>query len=85
MTWVNAQSTIRPETLDTTSSRKYNYVRKDITEEVVPQEEGDPITMYNYKELMVPKEDWDIFTSTIANDSRITDIEDVITEIIGGE
>ena len=41
--------------------------------------------MYNYKELMVPKEDWDIFTSTIANDSRITDIEDVITEITGGE
>lgn len=41
--------------------------------------------MYNYKELMVPKEDWETYITIVDNDSRITDIEDVITEIIGGE
>ena len=86
MSWQNVQSTIRPAEIDTTSSRIYNYVRKDIHEvEVQDEIAGETAIMYEYLEKEVLKEDWETYMSIVDNDIRITDIEDVITEIIGGE
>ena len=87
MEWKHADSTNRPLELDTTISKVYNFVRKNIVEKQV-ETEGETITMYEYDELMVPKADWLLFESMADSESRISDVEDAVielAEIIGGE
>ena len=52
MEWYTTQSTVRPETLDVTSSRVYNYLRRNIEETEV---EG--VVFYTYDEMKVKKDD----------------------------
>ena len=87
MNWKKAESANRPAELDTTSSKKYNYVRKNITEEQRETEEGT-MTFYVYDELKVLKSDWALFLAVADSESRIADCEDALVElaeIIGGE
>lgn len=56
MDWYQTESTVRPETLDITSSKVYNYVRRNIEETEV---EG--VVFYTYEEMKVKKEDWQIY------------------------
>lgn len=56
MEWYQTESTVRPETLDVTSSRVYNYVRRNIEETEV---EG--VMFYTYEEMNVKKESWPMF------------------------
>lgn len=86
-----SQSTARPETIDTTSSKKYNYVRKNITE--ITNEDG--AVMYEYEEAKIAKEDWDEYYDSIMKDleiaelkainakmeSDVTDLQNAIVEI----
>lgn len=83
--WYKSSSTDYPATLDLTSSKIYAYVRKNIEEIEVEDEEGNITIQYTYDEMKIPKEVYGIFEQTIIEDQRISDIEDVLTEIIGGE
>ena len=56
MEWYTTQSTVRPETLDVTSSRVYNYLRRNIEET-----EFEDVTFYVYEEAKVKKDDWPMF------------------------
>lgn len=82
MEWKHAESTIRPAELDTTSSRKFNYVRKNIVEEQRETEQGT-ITMYEFDELAVPKADWLLFNGLSESTTRIAEAEDAIIELAG--
>lgn len=61
MNWYRAESAECPQEQDLTSSKKYNYVRRNI-EEVERETDGEVITMYVYEEAKVLKEDWGIYT-----------------------
>ena len=84
--WYKSESTARPEIIDKISSKVYVYVRKNI-EEVEREDEqtGDKYTVYVYDEMKVPKEVYGIFENQMQADLRLADIEEVITEIIGGD
>lgn len=56
MEWYTTQSTVKPETLDLTSSKIYNYVRRNIEESEV---EG--VTFYTYEEMKIKKDDWPMY------------------------
>lgn len=60
MEWYKSRSSEQPSETDTTSSEKYNYVRKNIVE--VNEEEGD---YFEYEEAKVLKEDWGIYLELI--------------------
>lgn len=60
MDWYNVKGTVRPEETDTTSSKKYNYIRKDI-EEITEEVEGETMTVYTWLECKILKEDWVLF------------------------
>lgn len=83
--WYKSESTARPEIVDSTSSKVYVYVRKNIEEVEREDEQGNTYTVYVYDEMKVPKEVYGIFENQILADSRLADIEEVITEIIGGD
>ena len=83
--WYKSESTSRPELINTTSSKVYVYVRKNIEEVEREDEQGNTYIVYVYDETKIPKEVYSIFEGQMIADSRIADIEEVITEIIGGD
>ena len=56
MEWYTTESSVRPETVDVTSSKIYNYVRRNIEEYDI---EG--VTFYTYDETKVKKDDWPMY------------------------
>jgi hypothetical protein len=74
--WYKAESSERPQAVDSTSSRKWVYIRRNITQE--QREDGK---VYVYDEAKIPKDMYDIIAS---QDGRLADLEDVVTELIGG-
>ena len=56
-----------PPLLDTTSSRVYNYIRKDIIEsEVIDPDTGEPTGQkkWNYLEQKIPKDQYELYLQT---------------------
>lgn len=84
--WYKSESTARPAAVDTISSKKYVYIRKNI-KEVEREDEMTEIKVkfYQYDEAKIPKEIYPIIESQTNQDDRLNDIEDAIAEIIGGE
>ena len=78
--WNTCESKTRPELLDQTSSKKYNYVRKDI-HEVTRQGEGGEEVYYVYLEKKVLKEDWETYAQVMANTQDVADISDALIEL----
>lgn len=82
--WYKTESNTRPTIIDTESSKKWVYVRKNIEEhEREDETTGIKETFYSYEEQKVPKEVWGIFEKTVENDERIADVEEAITELYG--
>lgn len=61
MEWKISQSAERPEEFDTTSSKIYNYARRNIEEVEIEDQSGGTMTVYNYEELKVAKESWPFY------------------------
>ena len=59
MNYVKSESTIKPELIDTTSSKTTVYIRKNIIEkERMDKETGDSTTYYEYDEAKPTKEEY---------------------------
>ena len=59
MNYVKSESTIKPELIDTTSSKTTAYLRKNIIEkERIDKETGDSTTYYEYDEVKLTKEEY---------------------------
>ena len=82
--WYSGESSIYPALVDTTSSRKWVYVRRDIEEHERENEQGIKETFYTFEEQKVSKEVWGIFEKETDNSTRLADVEDVLADLIGG-
>lgn len=59
LNYKKSESTIYPELIDATSSKKVAYLRKDISEKQRTDEiTGQTYTYYEYLEAKVPKEEY---------------------------
>ena len=59
MNYVKSESAIKPELIDTTSSKTTVYIRKNIIEkERIDKETGDSATYYEYDEAKLTKEEY---------------------------
>ena len=57
--YVKSESTIKPELIDTTSSKTTVYIRKNIIEkERMDEETGDSTTYYEYEEAKLTKAEY---------------------------
>lgn len=70
----------RPQRVEANISKKWVYVRRNIERYQV----SDEAYGYRYEEIKIPKEIYDIFVAQESAESRIADIEEAITEIVGG-
>lgn len=89
-TWYEGTSSVYPSLVDTTSSKKWVYVRRNIEEHEREDDEGIKEIFYSFEEQKVPKEIWGIFEKTTENDVkiaeadiRLADVEEAITELYG--
>lgn len=78
MEWYNVQSLELPEETDTTSSKVYNYVRRNITTHEEEQD-GNTIIVYEYEESRIPKESWGLYLEMIQSKADIAYLN-MITE-----
>ena len=80
MNFYYAESGIRPSEVDTTSSKTYNYIRRNIREvERTDPDTGETITMYEYEECKILKDDWGLYLEIL----RITPYKETKTAYYG--
>ena len=59
MNYVKSQSSVKPDLIDTTSSKTTVYIRKNIIEkERIDKETGDSTTYYEYDEAKLTKKEY---------------------------
>lgn len=80
--WYNAESTAKPAVLDTTSSKKYNYITRNVhTEQRTDEQTGENYTVWLYEEMKIPKDSWELYKAVERNTANIdyiammTDVE----------
>ena len=80
--WITAEngSSVKPEALDTASSKKYNYIRKDFV--LIEATEETP-EHWRWQEKKVLKEDWETYTQVMSHDEALDDVYAALTELAG--
>ena len=86
MWYVNSNSdSIKPEVLDTISSKKWNYIRKNF--ELIESTEEVP-EHWQWLETKIDKDDWELYEEILGHDEALDDVYAALTElaeIIAGE
>ena len=78
LNYIKSQSTISPELIDTTSSKKFVYIRKNVTElNTVDELSGETYSCYEYDEAKLTKEEYERYL----NESSIVDIQQLRADI----
>ena len=83
--WHRSENGVRPAELDTTSSKVYNIITKNVEEVTYTDEEGNEQTKYVYDEAFIKKEDWDVFETAMGakNDTEdLAEAIEILTNII---
>lgn len=73
-------SSVKPAALDTTSSKKWNFVRKDF--ELVAATEEIP-EHWAWLENKVSKEDWEVYSNVAEHSEALDDVYAALTELAG--
>ena len=83
--WYHAESgtSVKPSELDTTSSKKWNYIRKDFVM-VDPVTEGGEVIVpghWEWLEAKILKNDWETFTKVIEHEGTLDDVQNALVEL----
>ena len=78
MEWKKVESMTEPSEYDFTSSKKYNYIHKNI-ETVEREHDGETYIVYVYDEAKVNKDDWQLYLDLTQAQADI-DYLNMITE-----
>lgn len=67
LNYKKSESTVKPELVDSTSSKKFVYLRQNIIEkERIDDETGGSITYYEYEEAKLSKEEYDQYLKELS-------------------
>lgn len=65
--YIKSESTIKPELVDTTSSKKYTYLRKDIIEiQKADEISNETTTLYEYQEAKLTKAEYQEYLAELS-------------------
>lgn len=70
-TWYEGTSYIYPSLVDTTSSKKWVYVRRNIEEHEREDDEGIKEKFYKWEEMKIPKENYPIYELEVQNAANL--------------
>lgn len=78
-------SAARPDDVDTTSSKVYVYVRRNIAF-VEEARDGDEIITpahYRWEEMKIPRDMWEVCAKVLGHDTALDDVYAALTELAG--
>lgn len=85
--WINAESNVKPAEQDTTSSKVYNYDRRNIKQSEIENEDGTKVVIFSYEENKILKSDWDnyLVLKELKNQQETTmaAVQDLIMSTLG--
>ena len=75
-----SQSSVYPELIDTTSSKKYVYLRENVVEVQSDNTDGETYTYYEYDEAKLTKEEYEQYLKEINSTETLESIENLKAE-----
>ena len=70
-TWYEGTSSVYPSLVDTTSSKKWVYVRRNIEEHEREDDEGIKEKFYKWEEMKIPKDYYPIYELEVQNAANL--------------
>ena len=81
LNYVKSQSSVKPELIDTTSSKRIVYLRKNIIEvEKTNESDNTSATFYEYDEAKLTKKEYQEYLKELESTDALQTIEDLKTE-----
>ena len=77
---MKSQSSVYPELLDTTSSKKYVYLRENVIEIESDNTDGETYTYYEYNEAKLTKEEYEQYLKEMGSTETLESIENLKAE-----
>jgi hypothetical protein len=78
--FIKSQSSVYPELIDTTSSKKYVYIRQNVVEVQSDEIDGETYTYYEYDEAKLTKEEYEQYLKEIGSAETLESIETLKAE-----
>lgn len=78
--WMKVFADEKPPEIDKTSSKVYNYLTKEAEQVELENPDGQKVKAWQYQQLAVPKDVWEICEKTISNSGRIDDTENAVCD-----
>lgn len=75
LNFIKSQSTVKPELIDTTSSKKVVYIRQNIIEI-----QKDDTTFYDYEEAKLTKDEYKEYLAELETQDTLETIENIKAE-----
>ena len=69
--WKTVESSVRPQEVDDTSSKKYVYVNRNIEEETRTDEDGNETTVYIFEQDRISKDNRETYEACDQNAADI--------------
>lgn len=80
LTFYKSESAVMPELVDSTSSKKYVYIRQNIVETQRTDDNGESYTYYEYEECKLTKEEYEQYLSEMGSTETLQSVEDLKAE-----
>lgn len=80
LNYIKSQSSIYPELIDTTSSKKYVYLRQNVVEKQSEGMDGETYTYYKYDEAKLTKEEYEQYLEELGSAETLESIENLKAE-----
>lgn len=75
-----SQSSVYPELIDTTSSKKYVYLRENVVEKQSEGMDGETYTYYEYDEAKLTKEEYEQYVAELNSTETLESIDNLKAE-----
>lgn len=80
LNYMKSQSSNKPDLVDTTSSKKYVYLRQNVVEKQAENIDGENYTYYEYDEAKLTKEEYEQYLMEMNSTETLESIENIKTE-----
>ena len=80
LNYIKSQSSVYPELIDTTSSKKYVYLRQNVVEKQTEGTDEETHIYYEYDEAKLTKEEYEQYLKEINSTETLESIENLKAE-----
>ena len=78
--YIKASSSVKPELIDTTSSKTTVYIRQNVVENTIAEDDGNEYTSYEYDEAQLTKAEYEEYLKELDVNTTLQTIENLKTE-----